>query len=120
MAEKTATIEFEEHPGVAFIVRLSPVALDDWLDIDARLTGFVGKDELLALIDRFAEVAFLGVEGSDKEPSAATLRQYDSNVILSLIREWSKAIARAPLPLPVASGAGGPSKARRASKNRKN
>lgn len=120
MAEKTATIEFAEHPGTGFRVRLSPVSINDWLDIDARLVGYRNSADLLALIDRFAEVAFLGIEGSDDPATADTLRKYDANVVLGLVREWDKAIAAAPLPLPVTSGAGEPSRARRASRSRRN
>lgn len=117
MADKTATIEFDEYPD-AFIVRLSPVAMDDWLDIDARVTTFRTREELLEVIERFCEVAFLGWEGSDTEPSAANLRKYDTQVILALIQQWSKAIAEAPLPLPRRPASGGPSKARKASRSR--
>lgn len=120
MADKTAAVEFDEYPDKAFVVRLSPVSMDDWLDIDARLMAFRGREELLELVDRFCAVAFVGWENSDEEPSAANLRRFDPNVILSLIRQWSKAIAEAPLPLPRRPGSGGPSKARRASKSRRN
>ena len=119
MADKTATIEFDEYPDKVFVVRLSPVAMDDWLDIDSRLMSFRGRDELLELVDRFCEVAFMGWENSDEEPSAANLRRLDPNVILALVRQWSKAIAEAPLPLPRRPGSGGPSKARKASRSRR-
>ena len=119
MADKTATIEFDEYPDV-FVVRLSPIPLDDWLDIDARVTSFRTREDLLEVIDRFCTVAFLGWEGSDTEPTAANLRKYDTQVILALIQQWSKAIAEAPLPLPRRPGSGGPSKARKASRSRRN
>ncbi|MGH2386245.1 MAG: hypothetical protein ACRDGB_14515, partial [Candidatus Limnocylindria bacterium] len=81
MADKTAVITFTEYPDDPFVVRLSPVALDDWLDIDRRLMSFKGASELLELIDRFSAVAFVGWEGSKKKPTAANLRRYDTNVI---------------------------------------
>lgn len=116
---KTAIIEFDEYPDKGFIVRLSPVPMDDWLDIDARLIAFKGTEQFIEMLERFCEVAFLGWENSDDAPTVANLRRTDFNVLLALIREWSKAIAEAPVPLPVRSASGGPSKAPKASRSRR-
>ena len=120
MADKTAVIEFDEYPGKSFTVRLSPVPMDPYLDIGDRLKNMRTNDDMRELVQRFADLAMVGWEGYDGEPTADNMRaQLDFNLIPALITQWSNAIAQAPLPLPRTSGAGGPSKVRRASKSRR-
>jgi len=118
MADKTATIEFDEYPGQAFIVRLSPVSLDDYLDLGERFDSLATAADIRGAMERFAEVALVGWEGVAGEANAENLRKQDYNLVLALFAQWSRAVARAPLPLPRTPGAGTPSKARRASASR--
>lgn len=119
MADRTATIEFDEYPGKSFTVRVSPVPMDAYLDINDRLAALHTGQDIRELVDKFASVALVDWEGCEGDPTPANLLKQDFNLILALGGQWTRAVAEAPLPLPVTSGAGGPSKARRASKNRK-
>lgn len=119
MADKTARIEFEEYPGKTFIVRLSPVPLDPFVAVNDALTTISSMSDLRGVVDQFAELGFIGWEGIDDEPTPENLRKQDVNLLLALIGQWTKAVAEAPVPLPRTSGAGEPSKARRASSSRR-
>lgn len=119
MADKTATIEFEEYPGQAFTVRIAPVALEDYLDLGERFDSLATAADIRSAMERFAEIALVDWEGVDGEASADNLAKLDYNLVLALFAQWSRAVARAPLPLPRTSGAGTPSRARRASRNRR-
>ena len=120
MADKTATIEFDEYPGKTFTVRLSPVSLDDYIGITELLGNISDFASIGELVERFGEVAFVGWEGYDDEPTAANLRKRDMSLLVALVGQWIKAVAQVPAPLPVRPASGGPSKARRASKSRRN
>ena len=118
--DKTVEVEFDEYPGKVFRLRVSPVSIDDYLEITGLFAEMKAMRDISGLVDRFAPVAFVGWDGLEDEPTLANLRKQDMNLVLALVSQWIRAIAKAPLPLPVTSGAGGPSKARRASKSRRN
>jgi hypothetical protein len=123
LADKTATIEFDEYPGKAFHVRLSPVSFDDYLDMVERVDGLSSlrsPEELREFVQRFADLAFVGWDGFEGEPTADNLRkQADFAVIWALVGNWIRAVRQVPLPLAQRSASGGPSGARKASRSRK-
>jgi hypothetical protein len=120
MADKTAIIEFDEYPDQSFTLRLAPVPLDSFMDFEQHYRAMKTNADMRDLMEEFAGLALVAWTGVEGEPSAANLRsKVDLNVALALMGQWISAVAEAPLPLPRTSGAGEPSKVRRASKSRR-
>ena len=114
MAEKTATLVFDEYPADEVVVRLAPIPMEDYFDVLERFDAVkegAGFDGIRGLFDRFADVALVSwtfPEAAD----AAGLRRRDLNLALAIIGQWISGVRDVPLPLPLSSSAGAPSRAK--------
>lgn len=96
---KLATVEFAEYPGDEYVVRISPVPIDDLFAINDALARWNTRGGLTDLKERFAP--FIESWPLEAAPDAATIGQLDVNLLLALIRAWRKGVAEVPLPLPL-------------------
>lgn len=101
---RTLTIEFGEYPGDEYVVRISPVPVDDLFAVNDALGTWNTRKGMTALRELFAP--FVESCPGDDSPTAATLGRLDINLLLALAREWQRGVAQVPLPLPVTSSDG--------------
>lgn len=109
---KTDEFEFEEYPGDAYSVTVSPIPLPVFEHVtglyDKAVTEFTvsGKTTAIrALVPEFIKVAKPTLNGK-----AAKL-DGDPNLIFAIVRQWHSGVREVPLPLARRSSSGGTSPA---------
>jgi hypothetical protein len=106
LPEKTAILEFEEYPGLEVTVRISPVPVVAYFDICRRFDqlpedGFAFED----LARDFASLAL--VSWTLDEPATTTgLLKQPLELAFGIVRQWIRAVAEVPIPLPKRSSDG--------------
>jgi hypothetical protein len=106
---RTKTVEFEEYPDDSYVVRVSPVAVDDLFAVLDAFARFRTREGFIELTEMFAP--FIESWTHPEPVDAAGLRRRDINLVLALIREWREGVGEVPLPLPRRSSDGEPSEA---------
>ena len=99
-----AELEFSSQPGHLFGVRLSPVALRDYLAFRRDWSAPGSLDEFEASVDRFAVVADASCSCGEPLPA------HDVNAVRALASLWIERVMEVEPPLPVASSAPTPSR----------
>jgi|SRR5712671_2625763 len=112
---KTADFDFEEYPGDAYSVTVSPIPLAVFEKVtvlfETAITEFTTQGTtagIRTLVPEFIKVAKPVLNG---KPLTAKLADGDPNLTFAIVRQWHTEVREVPLPLPRRSVAGGPSPA---------
>lgn len=108
--ERTSVLEFEDYPGEAITVRLSPISLEVYGEIFLGFEAaakFARPAEIGKLCDAFAPalVSWTFPAPADRKG----MDTLDPNLLLAIAGSWIQEVRLAPLPLRVKSSGTAPS-----------
>jgi hypothetical protein len=112
MADRTATLTFKEYPGEEFTVRVQPVPLEAFYDVDTAIEALQEK----ATAENYVGLA--EALGPYFEGGASGLRRLDPNLIFMIAILWRGEVRNVPLPLPQPPSRGGSSRSPRSSRRK--
>jgi hypothetical protein len=110
--DRTLRLTFDEVGD--YVLRLSPVPMDDYFAISeawdtARAKDRDALDDYRALFRTFGDAGVIESWPHEEKPDGAGMLRRDFKLALVVVSSWLAEVGKVPLPLPVSASGGTPS-----------